>query len=308
MRSFKRKHLISIEELSKEEIETILETAESFADISKRPIKKVPTLRGKTVINLFFEPSTRTRSSFEIAAKRLSADVMSFSASISSVQKGENLKDTVLNLEAMYTDIIVIRHAAAGAAKFLTTFCRSSVINAGDGSHEHPTQALLDAFTVLKNKGKLDGLKIAIVGDILHSRVARSDLFLFRKMGSHVVLCGPPTLVPPYFKEMGAEIDYNLESAIEDADVIIMLRLQLERMIGGFFPSIREYRILYSLTAEKLRKTRPDAIIMHPGPINRGIELTADVADSGRSVILEQVENGVAVRMAVLSLLAGGVA
>ncbi len=306
MGSFKRKHLISIEELKKEEIETILETAESFTEVSKRPIKKVPVLRGKTVINLFFEPSTRTRSSFEIAAKRLSADVMNFSASISSVQKGETLKDTVLNLEAMYTDMIIIRHAAAGAARFLTTFCKSSVINAGDGSHEHPTQALLDGFTILKNKGKLDGLKVVIVGDILHSRVARSDLFLLKKMGSHVVFCGPPPLVPRYFEELGAEVEYDLEKAIQDADVIIMLRLQLERMIGGFFPSIREYRMLYSLTAEKLKKARPDAIVMHPGPINRGIELAADVADSGRSVILEQVENGVAVRMAVLALLIGG--
>lgn len=301
-----RKHLLSIEELTKEEIEEILEDSRGFLEISERPIKKVPVLRGKTVVNLFFEPSTRTRSSFEIAAKRLSADVMNFSSSVSSVRKGETLKDTVLNLEAMKTDLIIIRHPASGAAKFLTTFCSSSVINAGDGTHEHPTQALLDGMTVLEKKGRLDGMKIVIVGDILHSRVARSDIFLFSKMGSKVVLSGPPPLIPPYFSELPVEVDYNLDRALEDADVIIMLRLQLERMHGGFFPTVREYRERYQLTPQRLEKTKSDAIVMHPGPINRGIELAAEVADSGRSVILEQVEKGVAVRMAVLSLLLGG--
>ena len=302
----KRKHLISIEELETHEIEETLETAKSFLEISKRPIKKVPTLRGKTVVNLFFEPSTRTMSSFEIAAKRLSADVMNFSSASSSVRKGETLKDTVLNLEAMNTDLLVIRHSASGAAKFLTTFCKSSVVNAGDGTHEHPTQALLDALTVLERKGRLNGMKVVIVGDILHSRVARSDTFLFTKMGSKVVLSGPSSLLPSYFSSLPVKVEYNLDKAVEGADVIIMLRLQLERMVGGFFPTLREYRERYRLTPWRLRATKPDAIVMHPGPINRGIELSSDVADSGRSVILEQVEKGVAVRMAVLSLLLGG--
>ncbi len=300
------RHLLSIEETPKEKIEEILSTAKGFLEISRRPIKKVPVLRGKTVVNLFFEPSTRTRSSFEIAAKRLSADVMNFSASVSSVRKGETLKDTVLNLEAMKTDLIVIRHPSPGAARFLTTFCRSAVINAGDGAHEHPTQALLDALTVLEHKGRLDGMKVVIVGDILHSRVARSDLFLFHKMGSSVVLSGPPTLLPPYFKALPAEVEYDLDRAVDGADVVIMLRLQMERMKGGFLPSLREYRARYQLTEERLSRMRPDGIVMHPGPINRGIELSHEVADSPRSVILDQVEKGVAVRMAVLSLLLGG--
>ncbi len=300
------RHLLSIEETPKEKIEKILETGRTFLEISRRPIKKVPVLRGKTVVNLFFEPSTRTRSSFEIAAKRLSADVMNFSSSVSSVRKGETLKDTVLNLEAMKTDLIVIRHPSPGAARFLTTFCSSSVVNAGDGAHEHPTQALLDALTVLEHKGRLDGFKVVIVGDILHSRVARSDLFLFHKMGSSVVLSGPPTLLPSYFKAWPAEIDYDLDRALQGADVVIMLRLQMERMKGGFLPSLREYREKYQLTKERLELTKPDAIVMHPGPINRGIELAHEVADSSRSVILDQVEKGVAVRMAVLSLLLGG--
>ena len=300
------RHLLSIEETPKEKIEEILSTAKGFLEISRRPIKKVPVLRGKTVVNLFFEPSTRTRSSFEIAAKRLSADVMNFSASVSSVRKGESLKDTVLNLEAMKTDLIVIRHPSPGAARFLTTFCRSAVINAGDGAHEHPTQALLDALTVLEHKGRLDGMKVVIVGDILHSRVARSDLFLFHKMGSSVVLSGPPTLLPPYFKALPAEVEYDLDRAVDGADVVIMLRLQMERMKGGFLPSLREYRARYQLTEERLSRMKPDGIVMHPGPINRGIELSHEVADSPRSVILDQVEKGVAVRMAVLSLLLGG--
>ncbi len=300
------RHLLSIEETPKEKIEEILSTAKGFLEISRRPIKKVPVLRGKTVVNLFFEPSTRTRSSFEIAAKRLSADVMNFSASVSSVRKGETLKDTVLNLEAMKTDLIVIRHPSPGAARFLTNFCRSAVINAGDGAHEHPTQALLDALTVLEHKGRLDGLKVVIVGDILHSRVARSDLFLFYKMGSSVVLSGPPTLLPPYFKALPAEVEYDLDRAVDGAHVVIMLRLQMERMKGGFLPSLREYRARYQLTEERLSRMKPDGIVMHPGPINRGIELSHEVADSPRSVILDQVEKGVAVRMAVLSLLLGG--
>ncbi len=300
------KHLLSIEETPKEKIEEILATARGFLEISRRPIKKVPVLRGKTVVNLFFEPSTRTRSSFEIAAKRLSADVMNFSASVSSVRKGESLKDTVLNLEAMKTDLIIIRHPSAGAARFLTTFCRSSVVNAGDGAHEHPTQALLDALTVLEHRGRLDGMKVVIVGDILHSRVARSDLFLFHKMGSRVVLSGPPTLIPPYFKELPAEVEYDMDRAVEGADIVIMLRLQMERMKGGFLPSLREYRMLYQLTRQRLERMKPQGLVMHPGPINRGIELSHEVADSPRAVILDQVEKGVAVRMAVLSLLLGG--
>ncbi len=300
------RHLLSIEETPREDIEKILSTGRSFLEISRRPIKKVPVLRGKTVVNLFFEPSTRTRSSFEIAAKRLSADVMNFSASVSSVRKGETLKDTVLNLEAMKTDLIVIRHPSPGAARFLTTFCESAVINAGDGAHEHPTQALLDALTVLEHKGKLEDLQVVIVGDILHSRVARSDLFLFHKMGSSVVLSGPPTLIPPYLKAWPGEVEYDFDRALEGADVVIMLRLQMERMKGGFLPSLREYREKYQLTVERLNLIKPDAIVMHPGPINRGIELSHEVADSSRSVILDQVEKGVAVRMAVLSLLLGG--
>lgn len=303
--SFKRKHLLGIKELEKEEIELILEEAKSFSEISLREIKKVPTLRGKTVINLFFEPSTRTRSSFEIAAKRLSADIINFSASTSSLLKGETLRDTVRNLEAMRSDIIVVRHPSSYAPHFIASFSKSSVINAGDGTHEHPTQALLDAFTILERKKKIDGLKVVIVGDILHSRVARSNIFLLTKLGAKVFLSGPPTLLPKEMETTGVTVEHNLDKAIEDADVIMMLRIQLERMSKNFFPSLREYRMLYSLDLKRLKRAKKDVIIMHPGPINRGIELSAEIADSEYSVILDQVANGIAVRMAVLYLLSG---
>ncbi len=304
--SFNKKHLLGIQYLTKSEILTILDTAESLKEISKREVKKVPALRGKTIINLFFEPSTRTRSSFELAAKRLSADISSFSKASSSAVKGETLKDTVLNLEAMQTDALIIRHSASGTPHFLSTFCRSHVINAGDGTHEHPTQALLDAFTIREEKGKLKGLKVVIVGDILHSRVARSNMFLLNKMGVKVVLVGPPGLVPPQMARLGAQVDYNMDRAVQDADVIMMLRIQLERQQKNFFPSVREYRNLFSLTPKRFETARKNAIIMHPGPINRDIEISTQLADSLKSVILKQVENGIAIRMAVLYLLLGG--
>jgi len=303
---FHHYHLLGIEDLDAAEIMTILDTATSMAEISEREIKKVPTLRGKTVVNLFFEPSTRTRSSFELAAKRLSADIVNFSLQASSVVKGESLKDTVRNLEAMATDALVIRHSCSGAPHYIASFCRSHVINAGDGSHEHPTQALLDAFTIRQFKKRLKGLKVVIVGDILHSRVARSNLYLLRKLGAEVVLCGPPSLVPPEFSFWGAKIEYKLEEALEGADVIMMLRIQKERQKANFFPSVREYRNLYCLTETRFKLAKKDAIIMHPGPINRGIEIDSCLADSVQSVILKQVANGIAVRMAVLYLLLGG--
>lgn len=304
--AFNHKHLLGIEPLSASDITTILDTAESMAEISTREIKKVPVLRGKTIINLFYEASTRTRSSFELAAKRLSADISNFSKSTSSVIKGETLKDTILNLEAMSTDAIIIRHASSGSPHFISTFCSSAVVNAGDGSHEHPTQALLDAFTIRRHKKKLAGLKVVIVGDILHSRVARSNLLLMRKLGAQVVLVGPPPLLPAEFAGLGAEIEYDLDRALEGADVVMMLRIQLERQKKIYFPSIREYRDLFGLTPRRFRRAKRDAILMHPGPINRDVEISADLADSAKSVILEQVENGVSVRMAVLYLLLGG--
>lgn len=304
--TFKHKHLLGILDLSPSEINTVLDTAESFYEISTREVKKVPTLRGKTIINFFFEPSTRTRSSFELAAKRLSADIVNFNQQASSVIKGESFKDTILNLEAMNPDAIIIRHSSSGTPRFATTFCRSHIINAGDGAHEHPTQALLDAFTIKQAKKDLEGLKVLIVGDILHSRVARSNIFLLKKMGAKVVLVGPPSLLPVEFKKFGVETDFNFERAIAGADVIMMLRIQVERQGRNFFPSIREYRNLYSLTAERFRRAKKNAIIMHPGPINRGVEISADMADSVKSVILKQVENGIAIRMAVLYLLLGG--
>ncbi len=275
-------------------------------EISTREVKKVPALRGKTIINLFYEPSTRTRSSFELAAKRLSADITNFNRQTSSVVKGETLKDTVLNLEAMKTDAIIIRHPSSGVPYFLSTFCSSHVINAGDGMHEHPTQALLDAFTIRERFKRIEGLKIVIVGDILHSRVARSNISLFHKLGAHVTLVGPPSLCPKEFERFGLRVDYNMNRAVEKADVIMMLRIQLERQKKNYFPSIREYRNLFSLTREKFNRAKKNAIIMHPGPINRGVEMAADMADSAESVILKQVENGIAVRMAVLYLLLGG--
>lgn len=303
---FGHKHLLGIQNLTASEILTILDTAESLFEISTREVKKVPTLRGKTIINLFFEPSTRTRSSFELAAKRLSADIVNFNQLSSSVAKGESLKDTVLNLEAMNPDAMIIRHSAAGTPYFISTFCRFPVINAGDGAHEHPTQALLDAFTIRQEKKTFEGLKVVIVGDILHSRVARSNIFCLNKLGAKITLSGPPPLLPPEFKKFGVDIDFDLDRAVEGADVIMMLRIQLERQQKNYFPSLREYRNLYSLTRKRFRKAKRKAIIMHPGPINRGVEISAEMADSAKSVILKQVENGIAVRMAVLYLLLGG--
>ena len=303
---FNQKHLLGIQDLDAAEIMTVLETAESFLEISSREVKKVPTLRGKTIINLFYEPSTRTRSSFELAAKRLSADIVNFNQQSSSVVKGETLKDTIRNLEAMNPDAIIVRHASSGAPRFIATFCRSHIINAGDGSHEHPTQALLDAFTIKQEKKIFQDLKVVIAGDILHSRVARSNIFCLRKLGAKITLVGPPSLLPLEFKKFGVEIDFNLEKAIEDADVIMMLRIQLERQAKNFFPSLREYTNLYGLDQKKFEKAKKKPIIMHPGPINRGVEISSEIADSVQSVILKQVENGVAVRMAVLYLLLGG--
>lgn len=304
--AFTHKHLLGIQNLTVSEITTVLDTAESFYEISTREVKKVPTLRGKTIINLFFEPSTRTRSSFELAAKRLSADIVNFNLNASSAAKGETFKDTILNLEAMNPDAIIIRHSCSGASHYASTFSQSNIINAGDGSHEHPTQALLDAFTMRQEKKDFQNLKVVIVGDILHSRVARSNIFLLRKMGARITLVGPPSLLPEEFKKFGVEIDFNLDHAVKGADVIMMLRIQMERQTKNFFPSIREYRNLYSLSAQRFGRAKKNAIIMHPGPINRGVELTADMADCAKSVILKQVENGIAVRMAVLYLLLGG--
>lgn len=303
---FNQKHLLGIEGLTASDILTILDTAESLLEISRREVKKVPILRGKSIINLFYEPSTRTRSSFELAAKRLSADITNFTKQGSAISKGETLKDTVLNLEAMKTDAIIVRHSCSGVPYFLSTFCSSHIINAGDGAHEHPTQALLDAFTIRQEKKSLEGLKIAIVGDILHSRVARSNIILFHLLGAETVLVGPPSLLPGEFSQFGASVEYQMEHALEDADVVMMLRIQLERQQKNLFPSLREYRNLYSLTPKRFRRAKKNAIIMHPGPINRGVEISTDLADSIKSVILRQVENGVAVRMAVLYLLLGG--
>jgi len=302
----KSRHLLGTQDLSPEEITLILDTADSLVEISQREIKKVPTLRGQTVINLFFEPSTRTRTSFELAEKRLSADSLNFSANTSSVVKGETLLDTARNLEAMNPDFIVMRHGMPGAPHFLSRVCRSSIINAGDGAHEHPTQALLDAYTIRQKKGSIAGLKVVIVGDILHSRVVRSNLFLLRKLGAHVTVVGPATLMPPGIEQMGAAVSHRLDEAVEGADVIMMLRIQMERQGKGYFPSVREYFSLFGLTEERVRRARPDVIIMHPGPINRGVEIASSVADGSYSVILNQVTNGIAVRMAVLYLLGGG--
>jgi aspartate carbamoyltransferase catalytic subunit len=300
------KDILGIQEISVSEIELILDTAESFKEVSTREIKKVPTLRGKTVINLFFEASTRTRTSFEIAAKRLSADTINISASSSSVVKGETLIDTAKNLEAMKPDCIVVRHSAAGAPHLLARLMHVPVINAGDGAHEHPTQALLDLFTVREKKGKLAGLKVAIVGDILHSRVARSNIYGFMKMGAEVHLSGPRTMMPVEIERMGVCWHTNLSEVIPQADVIMMLRIQLERQEGGFFPTLREYSRFFGLNLEVLKAAKPEVLIMHPGPMNRGVEISPEVADGPFSVILDQVTNGVAVRMALLYLLVGG--
>jgi aspartate carbamoyltransferase catalytic subunit len=301
----KSRHLLGIAGMDAAEITLILDTAEAMKEVAARPIKKVPTLRGRTVVNLFFEPSTRTRTSFEVAEKRLSADTLSIATATSSVSKGETLADTVRNLEAMAPDMIVIRHASSGAPHLLARIGRAAVINAGDGMHEHPTQALLDAFTIREHKGRLAGLKVAIVGDLLHSRVLRSNVLLLRTMGADVWMCGPATLLPPGAAGFGARTTTSMDEAVEGADVVMMLRIQQERMHGHFIPSLREYFTLFGLTPGRLRRARHDVIVMHPGPMNRGVEIDSEVADGPYSVILEQVSNGVAVRMAVLYLLAG---
>ena len=302
--SFPHRHLLGIEPLIPQDIQTILDTADALKEILDRPIKKVPALRGKTVINLFYEPSTRTRSSFEVAERVLSADSLSIATAASSVTKGETLLDTAKNLEAMSPDMVIMRHASSGAPQLLARHCRFSVVNAGDGAHEHPTQALLDALTMRQRKGRLKGLRVAIVGDILHSRVARSNLWLLAKMGASVVLCGPPTLLPPGIEAL-APVTFRIDEAVEGADVVMMLRLQMERMSGGFIPTTREYFRHFGLTEERVRRARKDVLVMHPGPMNRGVEIASEVADGPYSVILDQVTNGVAVRMAVLYLLAG---
>lgn len=301
-----RKDLLGIKELSVSEIELILETADSFKEISTREIKKVPTLRGKTIINFFFEASTRTRTSFEIAGKRLSADTINISSSTSSMVKGETLIDTARNLQAMEPDIIVIRHSSAGAPHMLARLLRASVINAGDGAHEHPTQALLDLMTVKEKLGNINGIKIAIIGDIANSRVARSNIYGFIKMGAEVRIAGPPTMIPYGVERLGVKVYYDLKKAIEGVDVIMMLRIQLERQQSVLFPSIREYSRFYGLNPDVLKGAKEGVIIMHPGPVNRGVEISPEVADGPYSVILDQVTNGVAVRMALLYLLAGG--
>ncbi len=300
-----RKDLLGIADLGRDEIELILNTAESMREVGERPIKKVPTLRGKTVMNLFFEPSTRTRSSFEIAEKRLSADNLNFTTSGSSLEKGESLIDTALNLQAMAPDLVVIRHKHAGVPHLLAHRLKAGVINAGDGAHEHPTQALLDAFTIRQKKGRIAGLKVAIVGDIEHSRVVRSNIHLLTKLGATVTVAAPRTLMPVEIGRMGVRVAHDLGDAIAGADVVMMLRIQLERGARVAFPSVREYFNLFGLTVERMKRARPDVIIMHPGPMNRGVEIASEVADGPYSVILDQVTNGVAVRMAVLYLCSG---
>jgi aspartate carbamoyltransferase catalytic subunit len=306
---FRRKDLLGIRQLSVADILKILDTAETFRDVSRREVKKVPTLRGKTVINLFFEASTRTRTSFELAAKRLSADAINISISTSSVTKGETLLDTAKNLDAMQPDAIVIRHNSAGAPHLLAKHSDAAVVNAGDGANEHPTQALLDAMTIRDRKGRIEDLNVAIIGDILHSRVARSNLYLLTKLGARVKVFGPRTLLPPEFLglvENNFEIASSLENALENADVVMILRIQKERQDSAFFPSMKEYSIHYGLTQARLNLAKEDAIVLHPGPMNRGVEISSDIADSSRAFILNQVENGLAIRMAVLYLVTGG--
>ena len=298
-----RKHLLGLEDLSREELLHILQTAEGFQDISTRSIKKVPPLRGRVVVNLFFENSTRTRMSFTLAAQRLSADVLDFAATSSSLTKGESLRDTVRNIEAMGVDVFVIRHTAAGAPHYITQCTNCHVINAGDGQHEHPTQALIDIFTIRERKERLDGLNVVIVGDIAHSRVARSNFWGLTRLGARVTFVGPATLVPRTFEKFGARVTHDLDEALKDADVVNMLRIQHERMTSQVFPSTQEYIRLFGLTRDRLRKAKPDVLILHPGPINRGVELASDVADGPNSSILRQVSNGLAIRMAVLFLL-----
>jgi aspartate carbamoyltransferase catalytic subunit len=300
-----RKHLLGIAELSAAEIELVLDTAESFREVAERPIKKVPTLRGKTVVNLFLEPSTRTRASFEIAEKRMSADNINLGTAGSSLEKGETLTDMALNLQAMAPDVLVIRHRSPGVPHLLAKRISASVINAGDGAHEHPTQALLDALTIRQRKGKLAGLKVTMVGDIERSRVVRSNIHLLTKMGAKVTVAGPRTMMPPGIAAMGVEVSHDFDAALAGADAVIMLRIQLERGARAAFPSVREYFRLFGLNAERLKRAKSDVIILHPGPMNRGVEIASEVADGPYSVILDQVANGVAVRMAVLYLLSG---
>ncbi len=301
-----RKDLLGIQDLSAQEINHLLDTAFSFREISTRPIKKVPALRGKTIVNLFFEPSTRTRTSFELAGKRLSADILNITASASSLVKGETLMDTASNLEALKIDMIIMRHSASGAPHFLASRMKASIINAGDGWHEHPTQALLDLLTIKDKLGRIEGVKVVIIGDILHSRVARSNIWGLTKLGAKVSVCAPRTLTPPFVEDLGVSVYSDVTAAIRDVDVIYILRIQLERQQANYFPSIREYARLFGIDREKLRPARPNALIMHPGPINRDVELSSDVADGQNSVILEQVTNGLAVRMAALYLCSGG--
>ncbi|MCX8082964.1 MAG: aspartate carbamoyltransferase catalytic subunit [bacterium] len=303
---WKRKDLIGLEELTRSEIETILDMAVSFKEVSSRRVKKVPALRGKTVVNLFFEPSTRTRTSFELAAKRLSADVLSFDVSTSSISKGETIIDTAKNIEAMKVDCFIVRHSVSGAPEIIAENVSSSVINAGDGCHEHPTQALLDLFTVRERIGKIEGIKIAIIGDILHSRVARSNIWGFTKLGAYVYVCGPPTIVPADIEKMGVKLTFSIEDVLNDVDVVYLLRLQRERQRENYLTSLKEYSIYYGIDEERYRKIiKKGTFIMHPGPINRGVEIKSDIADRDRSLILEQVTNGIAVRMAVLYLTIG---
>jgi aspartate carbamoyltransferase catalytic subunit len=304
--NFKSGHLLGLEYVEQDDIELILKTTKSFREILERPIKKVPTLQGKTVVNLFFEPSTRTRISFELAEKRLSADSVNFSSSTSSVKKGETLLDTARNIEAMKIDMVVIRHQSPGAAHFLALNLDANIINAGDGAHEHPTQGLLDMVTIAEHYDTFKGLKVGIVGDIAHSRVALSNIHGLLKMGAKVTLCGPATLIPREIEKLGVDVCYNIDELIQDVEVLNILRIQLERQDSGFFPSLREYHNYFGITRERLEKATRPITIMHPGPINRGVEIASDVADSEHSVILNQVTNGVAVRMAILYLLAGG--
>ncbi|MBI3321602.1 MAG: aspartate carbamoyltransferase catalytic subunit [Candidatus Omnitrophica bacterium] len=299
------KDLLGLRELSADEIRLLLQTAESFREISLRPIKKVPALRGKTVVNLFFEPSTRTRTSFELAAKRLSADIVNIATQSSSLSKGETILDTVKNLEALKIDILVVRHAAAGVPHLIAKHATSSVINAGDGAHEHPTQALLDLFTIQEKKHRLEGLCVSIIGDIAHSRVARSNIWGLTKLGAHVTVCGPPTLMPPQIAQLGVRVTHDIHDAIRGADVLMLLRIQHERQEAVLVPSLREYRLRYGIDRSRLAIAKPDVLIMHPGPVNRGVELDSSVADGPFSVILDQVTNGLAVRMAVLYLVSG---
>jgi aspartate carbamoyltransferase catalytic subunit len=297
------KHLLGLQSVPKEDIQLILDTAHTFKEVLARPIKKVPTLQGKTIVNLFYESSTRTRISFELAEKRLSADTVNFSLSTSSVKKGESLKDTIKNIEAMKIDMVVMRHSAAGTPLYLTKICNSTIINAGDGTHEHPTQALLDMYSIREKIGRLDGLKICIVGDISHSRVALSNIFGLKTMGAKVSVCGPSTMIPKQIEELGVDVIHDIDEAIQQNDILNVLRIQLERKAGENFPSLREYAKYFGITKERLEKNGKDILILHPGPINRGVEISSEVADGSDQIILEQVTNGVAIRMAVLYLL-----